>query len=486
MQSSLGGVLVLASLLALPARAEDPAPAQPGASFEGAWAGSVIAPNDRTEINFTFTRGKHGLNASFSMPAMFVHDMNLGPAQIVDGTYSLPDLGIKLTLSGRLLTGTFANPLLRVELHRGAAHAPAQPAPDLPPGPPPVWSHSLGAETWASPVTRDGMVYVGSADGKFHAIRAADGTETWTWTGPHPLYGEALATEESLYFLDERTELISLRRADGQLQWRVPLHDEKLAGQPAPHNPTFNRRTAVPVLAEGTVYVGSSDHGLYALEAATGKILWRHDLGAPLFAAVALQGNDLVAGCYDGSVVVLNRHTGAESARTKLGGPVASAPVIAGDMIIVGCRDYLLYGLRRSDLGIAWRDSYWFSWVESVPQCQDGLIYIGGSDFRRVSAIDPATGRALWATDVRGLTWGTPVVTAGTVYAGTSAQNPAAIHHEGGLVALDRRTGAVQWRHVVPLPASAERAGYLGSLVLARGNIIGAGFDGTLIAYPAR
>ena len=122
--------------------------------------------------------------------------------------------------------------------------------------------------------------------------------------------------------------------------------------------------------------------------------------------------------------------------------------------------------------------------MESVPRLADGILYIGGSDYRRVSAVDPATGRALWATDVRGLTWGTPLVTADTVYAGTSAQNPAAIHHEGGITALDRHTGAVKWRHVVPLPEKAERAGYLGSLVLAGGKVIGAAFDGTLVAYP--
>ena len=121
-----------------------------------------------------------------------------------------------------------------------------------------------------------------------------------------------------------------------------------------------------------------------------------------------------------------------------------------------------------------------------MPRLVDGLIYVGGSDYRRISAIDPATGVARWVTDVRGLTWGSPVVTADTVFAGTSAQNPAAITHEGGITALDRATGAVKWRHVVPLAADADRAGYLGSLVLADGKIIGAGYDGTVIAFPAR
>jgi len=200
---------------------------------------------------------------------------------------------------------------------------------------------------------------------------------------------------------------------------------------------------------------------------------------------VALDGDKLIAGCHDGSVLVLNRRDGVELARTKLGGPIASAPVVAGDMLIVGCRDYLLYGLRRSDLRIVWRNSYWFSWVESVPRLVDGLLYIGGSDYRRISALDPATGKARWVTDVFGITWGTPVVTADTVFAGTSAQVPAAIAHSGGITALDRRTGAVKWRRVTPLPAGAERAGYLGSLVFANDKLIGAGFDGVLVAYPA-
>ena len=450
-------------------------------AFEGTWVGRVTAPNASTEIGFTFTRGAQSLGATFTMPAMFVAGLNLGPAKIADDTYAMPALGIKLVRAGDVLAGTFANPLLRVELRRGGELPPVVALPTAPPGPPPVWSRALGAQVWASPAVRDGVIYVGSVDGRMHAIRAADGGEAWTWSGPKPLYGEALVTTDSVCFLDEAGDCISLARGEGRLRWRTALH----AGKPAAQNPTFNHRTAVPVIDGGTLYVGSADGGLYALEASGGKILWRHDLGAPVYAAVALDGDRLLAAGFDGTVHVLDRRSQAEVARVKLGGPLASAPALAGDTVLVGCRDYLLYGLRRADLSIAWRDSYWFSWVESVPRVVDGLAYIGGSDYRRISALDPATGAARWVTDVGGLTWGTPVVTATTVFAGTSAQSPAAIQHEGGITALDRLTGAVKWRYAVPLAAGTDRAGYLGSLVLADGKIIGAGYDGTLVAFPA-
>ena len=464
------GLIGVGSALAqapLPAPAVDP--------FEGMWSGRVIAPGAVAEIGFAFARTSRGLNARFAMPAMFVPGMDLGPANIVNDTYVMPDLGIKLTRAGDTLMGTFANPLLRVELRRAGELPPVPALPPLPPAPAIAWSRALGAKIWASPIAADGIVYVGTADGKFHAVRAADGGEVWQWAGPHPLFGEALVTGDSVCFVDEDCELVSLARADGALRWRVKLHGEEFVATPGEKNPTFNRRTATPVAFDGTLYVGSMDHGVYALEAATGNMLWRHDAGAPIYAAVALRGDELVAGCFDGTVLVLDRCSGAEIARTKVGGPIASAPVFAGDTIVVGSRDYLLYGLKRTSLAVAWRGSFWFSWVESVPRVVDGVIYVGGSDYRRVSAINPATGAARWVTDVRGLTWGSPVVTTDTVFAGTSAQNPAAIKHEGGITALDRVTGAVKWRHVVPLVGGADRAGYLGSLVFADGKIIGAG-----------
>src|SRR5262249_20421196 len=127
-------------------RAQTAAPTDAG--FEGAWVGRVIAPNATTEIGFTFTRGTKGLSAKFAMPAMFVPGMNLGPAAIADETYTMPALGIKLTRRGDALEGTFANPLLRIELHRGGELPPARTMPAAPPAPAAAWTRSLGAKVW--------------------------------------------------------------------------------------------------------------------------------------------------------------------------------------------------------------------------------------------------------------------------------------------------------------------------------------------------
>lgn len=462
--------------------------APPSGDFEGLWLGEIVAPNARTQIGLAFTPTEKGLLVSLHLPAMFLYGVNFGPAEIHDGVFTLDALNLAVTQHGDTLVGTFAPAGLPVELHRGGSFTAEPPAPVFPAPPAPAWSHSLGAPAWASPVTRDGVIYVGTIDGKFHAIRATDGSELWTWTGENPLYGEALASDDSLFFVDERSDLVSLARVDGTLRWRLALHDEKTAGGPAPKNETFNHRTATPVIdTKGILYIGSTDGGVYAVRAKTGKKLWRHDAKAKIYAPVTFRGDDLIVGCFDGSVITYNRRTRQETSRVKLGGPIVSAPVIAGDRIVVGARDYLLYGLDSSkSAAIAWRNSYWFSWVESTPRLVDGLLYIGGSDYRRVSAIEPATGRVRWATDVLGLTWGSPVISADTVYAATAGQNidGTVIKHSGGIVALDRQTGAVKWRYVSPTPATAGFTGYTNSLTLAGGKIIGASVDGTLVAFP--
>jgi len=480
MRRLLSLVLPLVPLLSSPLRAGD------ADDFAGVWQGTLTAPDRTTAIGVAFTRTEQGLLASLFFPEMFVYNVNFGPAAIRDGVFHLPALDLTLRREGDALAGTLAAPRLPVKLHRGTAFAPEPPEPEYPAPPAPAWTHPLGAPAWASPVAREGIVYVGTTDGAFHAVRADDGREAWTWHGTVPLYGEALVTDELVCFVDARSELVALDRTDGSFVWRAPLHEATLAGRAVPADETFTHRTAAPVIdARGILYVGSTDGGLYALRARTGRVLWRHPAGAPIHAAVALQGDSLVAGCLDGSVFVLNRRTRRETLRVKLGGPVVSTPVIAGDTLVVGARDALLYGLSLARGAVMWRDSYWFSWVESTPRLAGGTLYAGGSDFRRVSALSPADGRFLWSTDVLGLAWGTPVVENDTVFAGTAGQHRAGtvIRHAGGIVALDRRTGAVKWRFAAPVPAGAEMSGYAGSLVLAGDKIVGAGLDGTLVAF---
>ena len=469
-------------VLALGVRPLPAAEPESGASLEGRWLGTVRASeNQVTEIGFALQRAADGkLHLRFHMPAMHVFDVDVGPVVPAGGVVDFPPLDVRLVIAGDRLTGTFAKAGLPIEARRCQKFEPAPPPPDYAAGPAPLWSHPLGAGAWASPVVQDGLVYLGTIDGRFHALRAADGMPVWDWTGPNPIYGTALVTADRVCFLDSHSELVGLDRAEGTLRWHTPLH----AGS-APENGSFNHRTAVPIIDGNVIFVGSADGAAYALDAGTGAVRWRQDVGAPIYARATIDGDRIWFASFAGAVLALDRATGREITRFRLPGPVVSAPILVGGILVEGCRDYMLYGIKPADGTTAWRYSYWFSWVESTPALSDGLAYIGASDFSRITAFTPATGGVAWSTDVHGMSWGTPLVTRDTVYAGTAGQRDALIRHQGALVALDRSSGAVRWSIPVHPAPGAPIFGYAGSPAESGSAIIAAAVDGMIAAYPA-
>jgi outer membrane protein assembly factor BamB len=486
--------LLLTLLLgSLAAGATEPAAAPPPRDpIEGVWLGTVTGPQGPAEIGLEFFRTKRGtLIFKLNFPEMFTYAVPMMiPVEAQGGQdYAIiPNFDIHLHLAADWLAGTFGKGRLPLELRRGERFPPPPSAPQLPAGPAPLWKYHLGAGTWAAPVVADGVVYLGTSAGRFHAVRAEDGTSVWSWQGPNGFDGSAVVGADLVYVVDDKMNLVALDRTHGTLRWCNALHDPAIAGGPAPDNPTFNHRAATPRLLDGVLYCGSSDGGLYALDARTGAKLWRHEAKAPVFSGIGLDGPDaLLFGTMDGSVVRLDRRTRRETLRLATGGGVVTTPVVAADRLVVGSRDYMLYGFDRADGAPAWRFSYWFSWIESTPAVVDGLLYVGASDFSRVTVLEPATGRVRWSTPVHGMNWGTPLVTPHRVFTGTVAQNipGTAIAHTGGIVALDRTTGEVKWRMPAAPAPQGGFGGYAGSLALADGKVIAAGFDGFLIALPA-
>lgn len=494
MKLRLAPLVFLAALSAIaqtpsaPAAATAPAAVAPLA-IAGAWHGTIDAPQGPLEVGFRFVRLPDGkIDLGLHMPSMHLYDENVGPfGEEKNGAYAVPMLDIAFRLSGDRLVGTFGKAHLPFSVARGDDFSKAPAPQSEPAGPAPLWEYTLGAPTFGSPVVQDGVAYIGARDGKFHAVRTSDGSAVWVFANGNRIDGRAVVAGDALYFIDGKIELVCLNRADGTLRWRTPLHDAALAGGPAADNPTFNRRTATPLVVGDTVYAGSSDGGLYALDAASGAKRWRFAAGAPVFTGVNhLNDGSLLFGAMDGSVIRLDA-TGKEIARMKAGGPVSTTPMVSAGIVVVGCRDYMMYAFRLSDGAPAWSYSYGFSWVESTPAVQGDVFYIGGSDWARVSEFDARTGQTRWATPVGGMTWGTPAVTADTVFAGVTCQKGALITHRGGIVALDRHTGALKWRRAMTFPdEKLPFGGVAGSIAVDGDRILAAGFDGKLIALPAK
>ena len=148
-----------------------------------------------------------------------------------------------------------------------------------------------------------------------------------------------------------------------------------------------------PAVVEGTVYVGSFDDYVYALDAATGEGIWRFQTSGSVSSSPAVVEGAVYIGAYPGRVYALDAATGEERWRFEMDDYVGSSPAVV-----------------------------------------DGVVYIGG--FREVYAIDAGTGEERWQFQT-GRMSSSPAVVDDAVYIGT---------WDSGVYALEAVTGEERWR----------------------------------------
>ncbi len=158
--------------------------------------------------------------------------------------------------------------------------------------------------------------------------------------------------------------------------------------------------------ADGTLYVGSGDRKVYALNGATGQKRWEFQTGAEVYTAPAIGGDGTV---YVGSdrFYALNGQTGTTIWELAAGEHVSASPAIGRNgTVYVGVwgtwpDPATLYALDGTTGAVLWKRAYgtadhpeWL--VARVTIDRDGTVFAvaeqtGGGGFHW-SALDPATG----------------------------------------------------------------------------------------------
>ena len=268
----------------------------------------------------------------------------------------------------------------------------------------PRWVFQTGGRVRASPAIADGTVFIGSYDGIFYAIDLATGRERWR----HATEGARLNSAEfgydrrsiqssaavvngTVYFGSRDGALYALDQATGVRRWRVEHDDNSWA-------------IASPAVASGTVFEASSDAQFFrALRASDGQQLWRAQSPANAWSSPAITGEMVVYGVGDyaqdkpGGVHVLDRATGRRLWSYATGGPILSSPVVADGVIMVGSDDGGVYALRASGPALR-RAVYWDSLVAPLSYVRDHRQVRDYLEARRYDRLDRAS-LVTWLTE---------------------------------------------------------------------------------------
>ena len=505
-RASIFAVLVLAGIGTAGAAAPDP--------IEGKWIGEARTMQETVVVGFEFKRNPAGeLKAYLYEPLNNFYGQEMpGAVERKDTTYTIASYATTLTLRGDALEGTYLPVNAEAKLRRSTMLPTESPVPDLPKGPGPKWQAKLGAGAiYAPAAARDGIVYVGSTNGTFNAIRESDGGFVWLFAAGRPIYGGALATDDSVFFACDNGYLFRLDRKTGKEVWRYDLGDASSSRilehqiidtvEPRIGEFDFEHSSPAPQLADGILYLGSGDGTFHAVDADSGKRIWRYEPpenagprpSTPWFPAgstmirtdALIDGPRVVFGSYGQKLRSLDRKTGKVVWERDFKCEISSSPVMIAGKIIVGSRGGMLYAFEPETGATSWRMIYWGSAVESTAAPGDGsTFYIGASDLRRVSKIDARDGRVLWRSDVFGLSWPRPAVSGGRVYASAMGYAPYQMRHLGSFCALDGATGRILWRWTVP-PTASLVEGFAASPIVDGDLVIVGGLDGNLYAFPA-
>jgi len=253
---------------------------------------------------------------------------------------------------------------------------------------------------------------------------------------------------------------------------------------------TGGKVNSSPALAGDTVFVGSYDENLYALDAAAGTLKWKFKTAGPVLSSPAVAHGTVYFGSYDGQFYALDARTGQlkwkfategerrfemrgvngvwpeEQTVPDLWDCYLSGPTIANGLVYFGSGDGKVYALDSETGAMKWR-FVTHGVVHASPAVADGLVYFGSYD-TYFYAVDAATGEKKWSfktgddPQYHNLVGNqsSAAVADGLVYFGS---------RDAHLYALDAKTGKSVWTYptagswVITSPAVRDGVVYFGT-----------------------
>ncbi len=378
------------------------------------------------------------------------------------------------------------------------------------------WEFSTEGHVRSTPaIGSEGSIYVGSTDNNLYGINP-DGTERWRFSVGHSIYSSpAIAEDGTIYVGANDRNLYAISSYVEALSWAMFGRDRKSTGwspyESAPLHGTeiwsffssWEIRSSPVIGEDGTIYVGSNDGYLYAVNS-DGTEKWRFETDdfIPSSPAIGKDGTVYV-GSWDNHLYAVNPD-GSEEWKFETDDPIRTSPNIGGDgtiyvsssknlyavsregekrwvfaepegliesvamskagTIYASTSRGVLYAVNQFDGTEEWRfDEPWLNQLTAPAVGPDGTIYVGSED-RKLYAIDPEEGSKRWSYESSDKIYSSPAINKhGTIYV---------VDHSGTLFALDRHENDydLKWEHetlekVSSSPAiSADGTIYFGTL----------------------
>ena len=298
------------------------------------------------------------------------------------------------------------------------------------PGPPNTY--------YLPPVVREGTVYFSASfnDSNLYAVDLATGKLKWKLVQNKFEFTSPTLDSDLLYF-GAGKYLHAINPVTQSERWKFEASDEIPA-------------LLSPLVVNETVYFGSRDGNIYAVNAANGREKWTFKVGhAVSWKPLVFSGDMLYAAEFSGTIHALRVSPTQERWTFKSKTGVWRMAIDGDRLCFVDGRGYV--HLLDSGTGNEISEFKTGNRAGTEPAFSDGKLFFGGWDSGSLFAVNAATGEKIWKFE-QVLGCRPPVLANGTVYLACADEH---------LYALDGATGKKLWslevkQRVMSTPFIAE------------------------------
>ena len=205
-----------------------------------------------------------------------------------------------------------------------------------------------------------------------------------------------------------------------------------------------------PATDSSAVYASNVNGEIIKLDSATGRQIWRVNIGEPISGGVGIGAGVILVGSKKGYVHAYDAATGKPSWKAKVSSEILSVPRYFDGLVIVRTGDNHIFGLDAADGTRKWvyeRASPALTLRSSVGLVVDGGAVYAGFAGGKLIAIRADNGKLIWEATVAQPKGVTEIERIADITSLPFVDGPLvyAVAYQGKIAAVDRATGRVAW-----------------------------------------
>ncbi len=191
---------------------------------------------------------------------------------------------------------------------------------------------------------KSGISGTGNSIGDDSDLRTSGGIfavkPVWVFACEDEIRNTPLYHNDIVYIGSYDRNLYALDANSGRMIWK---------------SPTEAGITTKPAIFEHSIFVGSEDHNLYAISDRTGAVDWKYTTGDAIRSSPRIHNKVIYVGSDDGCMHAINATSGNTLWKTETSGPIRSSVYIDEDRLYFGGEEGEFYCMEVSG-NIKWRN----------------------------------------------------------------------------------------------------------------------------------